>query len=169
MTGRSRRGARADAVVIPGVGHFGHCVRAIRNRGLDRTIAGAIETGTPIFGVCVGMQVLFEGSEEDPEPGLAVFGGRCRRLPDHVKVPHIGWNETSWARPRTLRRGHPGRAALLLRALVRSRCRWRDRGRHGTRSAVRRGGARPRVRDAVLKSGEAGLAIYANFVKAVGG
>ena len=98
LTGDPGRAAAADALVIPGVGHFGHCVRAIRDKGLDRAIAAFVESGKPVFGVCVGMQVLFERSEEDPEMGLGILRGGSRRLPDDVKVPHIGWNEVTWAR-----------------------------------------------------------------------
>jgi glutamine amidotransferase len=96
------RVAGADALVIPGVGHFGHCVRAIRSLGLDMAVLDAIRRGTPVFGVCVGMQVLLERSEEDEEAGLGVLTGGSRRLPTDVpkkvKVPHIGWNEVAWAR-----------------------------------------------------------------------
>jgi glutamine amidotransferase len=88
----------ADAVLIPGVGHFGHCVRAIRRLGLDRAIVAAVGSGKPVVGVCVGMQVLFEGSDEDDEAGLAILPGRVRRLPGTVKVPHIGWNDVAWQR-----------------------------------------------------------------------
>jgi glutamine amidotransferase len=172
VTGDADAAAEADGVVIPGVGHFGHCVRAIRARGLDRTIAGAIETGTPVFGVCVGMQVLFEGSEEDPEPGLAVFGGRCRRLPDDVKVPHIGWNEASWARPHPYVEGIPDGTRFYF---VHSFAPDADGDTVGVTEHGRPFAAAA-ARDHVFatqfhpeKSGEAGLAIYANFVKAVGG
>jgi glutamine amidotransferase len=82
----------ADALVIPGVGHFGACVRAIRLHGVDRPIEDFRASGKPVFGVCVGMQVLFEGSEEDDEPGLGILPGRVRRLAGEVKVPHMGWN-----------------------------------------------------------------------------
>ncbi|HJR97923.1 MAG TPA: imidazole glycerol phosphate synthase subunit HisH [Actinomycetota bacterium] len=82
----------ADALVIPGVGHFGSCMRAICHLGLDRSIEEFRATGRAVFGVCVGMQVLFEGSDEDPEPGLGVLPGRVERLGDDVKVPHMGWN-----------------------------------------------------------------------------
>jgi imidazole glycerol-phosphate synthase subunit HisH len=100
VTGDPRQVAAADALVIPGVGHFGHCVRAIRSLGLDVAITEAIASGRPVFGVCVGMQVLLERSEEDPEAGLAVLAGGSRHLPgERVKVPHIGWNDVTWARP----------------------------------------------------------------------
>ena len=100
--------------------------------------------GKPVFGVCVGMQVLFDGSEEDPEPGLGVLPGTSRLLPDDVKVPHMGWNTVDM-----VGLDHPyvadidERHALLLRALVRTRCR---RGHHGgchDRTVVR---SRPRSR-----------------------
>jgi glutamine amidotransferase len=89
--------AGADAIVIPGVGHFGQCVRGLRAAGFEGPIRSAVGAGTPVIGVCVGMQVLFEGSDEDDEPGLAIVPGRVRRLPSSVRVPHMGWNTVSWA------------------------------------------------------------------------
>ena len=85
----------ARALVIPGVGAFGACMRALAHRGLDDAIATFVTGGRPVFGVCLGMQVLFDGSEEDPEPGLGVLPGTARRLPAGVKVPHMGWNTVS--------------------------------------------------------------------------
>ena len=90
--------ASADALVIPGVGRFGACMRALAERGLDRTIRDVVASGRPVFGVCLGMQVLLEASDEDPEPGLAIVPGRSRRLPVAVKVPHMGWNTVTWTR-----------------------------------------------------------------------
>jgi glutamine amidotransferase len=87
----------ADALVIPGVGHFGACMRAICHHGMDRAIEDFRATGRPVFGVCVGMQVLFEGSDEDAEPGLGLLPGRVERLPGDVKVPHMGWNGVTWS------------------------------------------------------------------------
>jgi glutamine amidotransferase len=91
--------AGADALVIPGVGPFGACMRAICHHGMDAAIEGFRSTGRPVFGVCVGMQVLFEGSEEDTEPGLGILPGRVTRLAGDVKVPHMGWNTTSFGAP----------------------------------------------------------------------
>ncbi|MGZ8631641.1 MAG: imidazole glycerol phosphate synthase subunit HisH [Actinomycetota bacterium] len=88
--------ATADALVIPGVGHFGACMRAICHHGMDRAVEGFRTTGRPVFGVCVGMQVLFDGSDEDGEPGLGLLAGRVERLPDDVKVPHMGWNTVTF-------------------------------------------------------------------------
>ncbi len=90
---------RAGALVVPGVGHFGACARNLRGRGLDAVVLRVAESGRPVFGVCVGMQILLEGSEEDPEPGLGLLPGRSRRLPATVKVPHMGWNEVEWLAP----------------------------------------------------------------------
>jgi glutamine amidotransferase len=89
----------ADGLVVPGVGHFGACVRNLRARGLDRVVREVASSGRPVFCVCVGMQILFEGSEEDPAPGLGLFEGISRRLPSDVKVPHMGWNGVRWTEP----------------------------------------------------------------------
>jgi imidazole glycerol-phosphate synthase subunit HisH len=88
--------AVADALVIPGVGHFGACMRAICHHGLDRAIRDFRSSGRPLFGVCVGMQVLFGASDEAAEPGLGVLRGTVERLPADVKVPHMGWNTITW-------------------------------------------------------------------------
>ena len=82
MTRRARRAsAGADALVIPGVGAFGACIRALTRTRARRAIRDFVGTGRPVFGVCVGMQVLFEGSDEDPEEGLSIVPGRSRKLP----------------------------------------------------------------------------------------
>jgi imidazole glycerol-phosphate synthase subunit HisH len=92
VTDDPARVAAADALVVPGVGHFGACMRGLAHHGLDDAVRAFAASERPLFGVCVGMQVLYEGSEEDPEPGLGVLPGRVRRLPANVKVPHMGWN-----------------------------------------------------------------------------
>ena len=91
--------ATADALVIPGVGAFGACMRALVARGLDRAILRFVATGRPVFGVCLGMQVLCAASDEDPEAGLSILDCRSSRLPPTVKVPHMGWNTVSWTAP----------------------------------------------------------------------
>jgi glutamine amidotransferase len=83
----------ADAVVLPGVGSFGACARALRESGLEDPARAALGAGVPFFGVCVGFQLLYEGSVESPEAaGLGVFGGTVARLPDGVKHPQMQWN-----------------------------------------------------------------------------
>ena len=92
--------AQAEAVVLPGVGHFGACMEQLRRAKLDDAVYSAIEAGTPFLGICVGMQMLFEGSEEAPEvPGLGVFPGRVRLLPDGLPRPQMQWNELHIRQP----------------------------------------------------------------------
>ncbi len=90
----------ARGMVIPGVGHFGACMGNLRGQGLDAAVKEFVATGRPVFGVCVGMQILFEGSEEAPDvAGLGLFEGVSKRLgPGDVKVPHMGWNTVVWNR-----------------------------------------------------------------------
>jgi glutamine amidotransferase len=94
--------AAADAagMVLPGVGNFGRCMEALRHSGLDRAVWAAVAAGTPFLGICVGMQMLYEGSEESPGvPGLAVLPGVVRRLPDGVKRPQMQWNRLQLEQP----------------------------------------------------------------------
>ena len=84
----------ATGVVLPGVGHFGRCMEALRAAGLDEVARAAVGDGTPFLGVCVGMQMLFEGSEESPETkGIGLLPGRIELLPDGVKRPQMQWNQ----------------------------------------------------------------------------
>src|SRR5437899_10738994 len=83
----------APRVVLPGVGAFGAGLGALRARRLDQAVTQAAARGTPLLGVCLGMQMLCEASEEAPGvAGLGVIPGTCRRLPEDVRVPHLGWN-----------------------------------------------------------------------------
>jgi glutamine amidotransferase len=85
--------APADGIIVPGVGHFG-ATRALDARWMD-AIVRHIGEGRPLLGICLGMQWLFEGSEEAPDvPGLGLFSGHCYRLSvrEPLKVPHVGWN-----------------------------------------------------------------------------
>jgi imidazole glycerol-phosphate synthase subunit HisH len=83
---------QADAVVLPGVGHFGTGMRNLRERGLDDALRDWATAGRPLLGICVGLQLFMESSEEDPgEAGLSIVEGGCRRLVA-PKVPHMGWN-----------------------------------------------------------------------------
>jgi glutamine amidotransferase len=106
--------ASADAVVIPGVGHFG-ATRAIAPEMRD-TVRSAIDRGTPVLGICLGLQWLFEGSDEAPDvPGLGVLSGRCFALRGSVKVPHVGWNTLDRTERRsTLLAGLPEQASAYF-------------------------------------------------------
>ena len=84
---------RAARVVLPGVGAFGAAAAELRARGLDDALRERITDGSPLLAVCLGMQLLCDGSEEAPGvPGLGIVPGICRRLPANVRVPHLGWN-----------------------------------------------------------------------------
>lgn len=85
----------SDAVILPGVGSFEHAMKSIKNQGLDKTITDFIETGKPFLGICLGLQLLFQESEESPGVfGLGIFKGKLKKIPRKadLKVPHIGWN-----------------------------------------------------------------------------
>src|SRR5215210_5610226 len=85
--------AAADGVVLPGVGAFGRCMEALRDAGLDKVAVDAVAAGRPFLGICVGMQLLYEASEEDPGvEGLGILPGTVRRLPAGVKHPQMQWN-----------------------------------------------------------------------------
>ena len=87
------RAAGAEAVVLPGVGAFGRCADALRSSGLAGVAGRAVERGLPFLGICVGFQLLYEGSEEDPSArGLGVLPGVVRALPAGVKHPQMQWN-----------------------------------------------------------------------------
>ena len=85
--------AAADGVVLPGVGAFGACMQALRAAGLERPALDAVASGRPFLGICVGMQMLFDDSEETPGvPGLGVIPGTIRWIPPGVKRPQMQWN-----------------------------------------------------------------------------
>lgn len=96
----------AAGVVLPGVGAFGPCVAALARTGLGDAARGAIEEGVPFLGICVGFQLLYDGSEEAPgEKGLCVLPGTVRRLGSSVKVPQMQWNALAPIRPSQLLAG----------------------------------------------------------------
>ncbi len=85
--------ASAAGVVLPGVGHFARCIEALRASGLEEPARAAIDAGTPFLGICIGMQLLYDGSDEAPDAtGMGVLPGRVRLLPDGVKRPQMQWN-----------------------------------------------------------------------------
>jgi len=84
--------AVADKIVFPGVGHFSS-LQALDRTGRRKTLLEAVSAGKPLLGICLGMQWLFEGSEESGEiAGAGIFAGTCRQFPSCVKSPHVGWN-----------------------------------------------------------------------------
>lgn len=94
---------KAERLVLPGVGAFGACMKALAERGFDRLVRERVEDGTPLLGVCVGMQLLFEESVEfGSTPGLGLLRGRVRRFNDELVVPHVGWNQIDQIREHSL-------------------------------------------------------------------
>jgi imidazole glycerol-phosphate synthase subunit HisH len=163
----------AAGLVVPGVGAYGACLNGLASAGGAAAVAGWLEGGRPLLGICVGMQLLFEASEEGPvSDGVGVVPGKIRRLTGDVKIPHIGWDEV------TVRPG-----SRLFAGLG-----------HGTRFYFVHSYAPEPDGDAVAavcdyggrfaaavehgnlfgtqfhpeKSGQAGLALLANFVTVVG-
>lgn len=85
----------ADKVILPGVGSFGDAMDNLKKYGLDEVIHQVVEKGTPFLGICLGLQLLFERSDESPEAtGLGILKGEILRIPDAegLKIPHMGWN-----------------------------------------------------------------------------
>ena len=94
--------AAADKIVLPGVGAFGDCMKNLTATGLIPTIRACVAKGTPLLGICVGLQILFEGSEESPGvAGLGLLKGMVRKIQaPGLKVPHMGWNSLIITEPR---------------------------------------------------------------------
>ena len=87
----------AEAIVLPGVGHFAALARGLDERGLREPLRRAIELGAPFLGICLGLHALYERSEEAPnELGLGMFAGAIAPLPPGVKLPHMGWNRVQF-------------------------------------------------------------------------
>jgi glutamine amidotransferase len=112
--------SRANGVIVPGVGHFA-ATTAIRGEWTTAILA-LIESGRPLLGICLGMQWLYEGSDEAPDcPGLGVLSGRCFRLHgsagadgERLKVPHVGWNVLDRRREDSIAEGVPDRAQVYF-------------------------------------------------------
>jgi glutamine amidotransferase len=99
----SKQLSDADAIVLPGVGNFSAAQQKLDST--KETILEAVESGVPLLGICLGLQLFLEGSEEGPGSGLGLFEGKTIRLPDMVKVPHMGWNTLSIVKDNALLEG----------------------------------------------------------------
>ncbi len=89
----------ADKIILPGVGAFGVCMDSIRTAGLDRCIRESVEKGKPFLGICLGLQLLFDSSEESPgAKGLSILKGGNKKIPPApgLKIPHMGWNSITY-------------------------------------------------------------------------
>jgi glutamine amidotransferase len=173
LTSDAEVAAKADGIVLPGVGAFGRCADALRSTGLDTVATSAIELGVPFLAICIGMQLLYEESEESPgSQGLAILEGDVRRLPDKVKVPQMQWNRLDRAFPSALWEGladpawmyfvHSYAVADPDPARVIGTC---DYGGEVV-AAVEFGARQWAVQFHPEKSGPTGLRLLANFVTA---
>ena len=108
---------RADKIVVPGQGAFGMFVAGLADgRGLDQVLREAIDLGAPYLGICLGLQILFESSEESPGAGLGILAGRVVKFAPsaQLKVPHIGWNRALATRPDPLADSVDGRHVYFV-------------------------------------------------------
>lgn len=164
---------RASGVIVPGVGHF-DATRAI-DAGWTAAILERLGEGRPLLGICLGMQWLFEGSDEAPDcPGLGVLGGRCYRLspgergPGNLKVPHVGWNALHLTSPASIIEAVPGGAQVYFTHSYVAPITGDTvaETEHGERfaSIVQRGQVAG-VQFHPEKSGEVGLTILRNFIE----
>ncbi len=101
--------AAAERVILPGVGAFGDCMANLEKSGLIPVIRELLASGRPFLGICLGMQLLFEGSDEAPGvTGLGYFKGQVKYLPTSLKIPHMGWNKLKMRSPSPLLAGAEG-------------------------------------------------------------
>ncbi len=101
--------AHAEKILLPGVGAFGDCMANLEKSGLIPVIRESLSSGKPFLGICLGMQLLFEGSDEAPGvQGLGFFKGQVKYLPTQLKVPHMGWNKLELRSPSLLLSGAEG-------------------------------------------------------------
>jgi glutamine amidotransferase len=170
--------ADASGIIVPGVGHFG-ATRALDQSWIDAILARVGE-GRPLFGICLGMQWLYEGSGEAPElAGLGLFSGQCYRLgsgrvrlqPDQdIKVPHVGWNSLSIDRRMPIVEGVPANAQVYFThsyaaPLSSETVATTDHG--GPFAAIVQRGHVAGVQFHPEKSGDVGLRILRNFLELV--
>ncbi len=106
VTDRPESLRAAEKIIFPGQGHFGTMMRALEERQLLRPLRDLLAGGTPFLGICLGLQALYEASDEAPEvPGLALLPGRVSRFQGVFKVPHVGWSQLEIRSPGGLFRG----------------------------------------------------------------
>jgi imidazole glycerol-phosphate synthase subunit HisH len=158
--------AQAAALVVPGVGHFS--ATSVLDEAWRAVITSAVRSGVPLLGICLGLQWLFDGSEESPgQPGLGVLQGQCFKLPPPVKVPHVGWNSLEISAGSGLLEGVADGAQVYFThsyaaPVTRDTVAVTTHGRPFA-AAVQRGNVCG-VQFHPEKSGDAGLRILANFL-----
>ena len=166
---------RADVLVVPGVGHFATCVAQLHASGIEQVVRSFIEDQRPVFGICVGMQLLYERSDEGDSAGLGLLPGHVERFPAGAVVPHMGWDVVHAA--------EGSEADPLLEGIAGERCYFvhsyyavpRDRTHVVGRTAYGGVDFPCLVREGSVvgtqfhpeKSGEVGLRLLANWLRAL--
>ncbi len=170
LTSDPDRVKEADAVVLPGVGAFGDCIRKLVERGMDAACREAFRSGKPFLGVCVALQVIFDDSEESPgAEGLGLLPGSVRRFEaGDLKVPHMGWNELRLVRDHPVLEGLDGEDFYFVHSFYPEPAETADllgETEYGVRFCAAAG------RDNLVavqfhpeKSSRAGLGLYENFL-----
>ena len=106
---------KADKVVLPGVGAFGDAMKNLRDAGMIEVIRETVKAGKPFLGICLGLQLMFDTSEEGGfHQGLGIFPGRVRLLPPGLKVPHMGWNQIEIQKADPILKGIPEGSAFYF-------------------------------------------------------
>ncbi len=171
LTPDPARVAGADAVVLPGVGAFGDCMKKLRGRGMDEACREVFRGGKPFLGVCVGLQVLFEGSVESPGvEGLGLLPGVVVRFDvGDLKVPHMGWNQLDLAREHPVFVGLDGEAFYFVHSYYPDPAEAGDllgTADYGERFCAAAGRENlAAVQFHPEKSSRAGLELYRNFLR----
>ena len=166
--------ASCDALILPGVGHFGALMHSLNERSLVAPLREAIAKGVPLLGICLGLQAMFASSDEAPgDAGLAVFPQNVSALPATDRLPHMGWNQLRRVRPSVLLEGVPADAyfyfahsyaALDVGEAAVALC------EHGTAfvALLEKGGVFA-TQFHPEKSGPVGAKVLANFLRRAGG
>lgn len=162
--------AAAERVILPGVGAFGDCMANLEKSGLIPVIRQLLDSGRPFLGICLGMQLLFEGSDEAPGvAGLGYFKGQVKYLPTSLKIPHMGWNKLELRSPSPLLAGAGGEYVYFVhsfhaepedKSIITSVC---DYGMEVTASVGR--GSVQAFQFHPEKSSRVGMQLLKNFVE----
>ena len=170
LSSEPERIAAAGRLVLPGDGHFGEAMRALRERGLEAPLRKAVESGAWLLGICVGLQMLFRESDEaSGVRGLGLLPGRVRRFDRRLLVPHIGWNQLEELGEGPLLRGIPeGGYAYFLHSFYADPAEgrhWLAATEYGVRFASAAGEGRVLgIQFHPEKSGRLGAAVLRNFL-----
>jgi imidazole glycerol phosphate synthase glutamine amidotransferase subunit len=160
----------AQALLLPGVGHYSALIRALDGQNIRTALVEAIQRGVPFLGICLGLQVLFQSSEEAPQlQGLSILPGRVRAMPSNVKLPHMGWNQVTRRHDSRLLEGIPDSAYFYFAhsyAAIDSLAYSSATCTHGTEfAAVLENKNICAVQFHPEKSGDAGARVLENFLR----